>query len=31
MGMLVYFNSKLKLLNVGVVIASFNYTIVIKI
>lgn len=31
MGMLVYFNSELKLLNVGVVIASFNYTIVIKI
>jgi len=31
MGMLVYFNSKLNLLKVGVVIASINNTKVIKI
>lgn len=31
MGMLVYFNSKLKLLNVGAVKVSNHFTLVIKI
>ena len=31
MGMLVYFNSKLKFINVGVVKTSINHTVVIKI